>query len=120
MKSEKQIKRRISQHMNKFEKRMLTTKNDLERVEVLNDMEELLEGELLKWHEILLKTEGKTEEERENYKKNCVDQIDKLESVVKTISLNRKELLPGAIEVARARKNSHEKIGNIKHVTDEI
>lgn len=112
-------KRKIASKMNEFEKRMMTAKNALQRVQVLNDMEDILEAEIIHWQNMYDNEKTDDPQENQNLEDSCTEQIANLQDVVKMIIEQRKELLKDAKEIAAAMKRSHVKVEPTKHVTDE-
>jgi hypothetical protein len=112
-------KRKIVAKMNDFEKRMLSAKNALERVQVLNDMEDILEAEIIHWQQIYDKEKTDDPKENKNLEDSCTEQLANLQDVVNMIIEQRKELLSDAKEIAAAMKRSHVDVKPTKHITDE-
>lgn len=112
-------KRKVASKMNEFEKRMMTAKNALEQVQVLNDMEDILEAEIIHWQTIHAKEKTDDPKENKNLEDACTEQLANLQEVVTMIVEQRKELLSDAKEIAQAMKRSHVEVKPTKHVTDE-
>lgn len=111
-------KRTIARKTAQFEKRMLGAANDLERVQVLNDMEDILEAEIIQWNNILVQESSRDKIQQKNLEDNVSKEVGNLQEVINMINTQRKELLPSAKQLAQARRNSHLKVEPTKHVTD--
>lgn len=115
----KESKRIIAHKAAEFEKRMMSAKNALEQIQILNEMEELLQAEINHWMDFLENVKVGTPLEQENIQNSVADNVSDLQSVILSINASRKELLSDAKAIAQAMKNSHQEVKPTKYVTYE-
>ena len=89
----------ISKKTAEFLKRMESSKNDLERVQLLNDMEQLLVDERERWAQILAENIDLPEDEHENIINEASIHIAGFEDTIKQLNAARLEFLPGALRL---------------------
>jgi len=114
-----QSKAAISQKCKSFEARMLKSRNALDQVQIMNEMEEALESEIYAWDILIQNEKDSPGEGSENVINNAVVFIADLQSIIDKICEGRKELLPAALILLKANKNSGNDLGIIKHLNDE-
>lgn len=115
----KESKRAIAHKTNEFEKRLMSAKNDLEQVQILNEMEELLQSEIIHWMDFLENEKTGTIEQQDKIHNAVADNVADLNSVIVKINEGRAELLQNAKAIAKAMKNSHQEVKPTKHITYE-
>jgi len=115
----KESKRIIAHKSAEFEKRMMSAKNDLERIQILNEMEEILQAEINHWMDFYEAEGVGTPKEQENLSNSVADNIEDLNSVIVSINSSRREMLSNGKAIAKAMKNSHQEVKPTKHVTYE-
>ncbi len=98
MKSKEALKSKkaIAKAMATFESRMLKSKNDLERLSVLDDLDQVLDSEISQWIEKLNEVENKSDTESENIFNEGSKQILDLQESKLKINEFRISFLPGA------------------------
>lgn len=115
----KQAKKIIAATTREFESRMIKSRNDLERVQILNEMEELLQAEMYKWINFMEVNDNPDIEGNENLIQHVADNVEGLNSVIKTICEGRKELLPGAKALLAVKRRELGNVEPIKHLDYE-
>lgn len=113
-------KKKIAIAVNKLEKELFNARNDLERVQVFNKMEDMIESEILKWSELLTENINSENEKDLDFIDFTQKEISKLQSVIDMISAERKDMLPNARIIYEAQKRSHVVVQPTKHVTDVL
>jgi acyl-CoA reductase-like NAD-dependent aldehyde dehydrogenase len=115
----KQSKSAISKACKQFEKDMMSAKNALERVHVLNQMEDILNHEIDSWVDTLDNENHGDISEVNNVINHAAEHIENMSSIIRTINSARAEMLSEAKKVAIANKNSHVNHEPVRYVDYE-
>lgn len=115
-----QEKREYQKKISTFEPRLTNAKNEIDIVRVFVDMENIIREEIAKWRLILKESIDGNRNMEEETIENVNKQIAELYELVDKISANKKPFIPKAIEIYKARKNSHIETEPLEGVTFNV
>lgn len=113
----KQQKQSIARVTKRLESDFINAKNDLFRVQALNEMEDVLTAEILKWDEFLVQNSTSNKDEDEKMILAVQKEKKGLQSVVDMIDSERKPMLDNAKAIYNAMVNSHQNVEFTRHVS---
>lgn len=113
----KQQKQSIARVTKRLESDFINAKNDLFRVQALNEMEDVLTAEILKWDEFLVQNSTSNKDEDEKMILAVQKEKKDLQSVVDMIDTERKPMLDNAKAIYNAMVNSHQNVAFTRHVS---
>lgn len=115
----KQQKQSIARVTKRLESDFINAKNDLFRVQALNEMEDVLTAEILKWDEFLVQNSTSNKDEDEKMILAVQKEKKGLQSVVNMIDSERKPMLDNAKAIYNAMVNSHQNVEFTRHVSPD-
>lgn len=115
----KQQKQSIARVTKRLESNFINAKNDLFRVQALNEMEDVLTAEILKWDEFLVQNSTSNQAEDEKMILAVQEEKKGLQSVVDMIDTERKPMLDNAKAIYNAMVNSHQNVEFTRHVSPD-
>lgn len=110
-------KQTIDKELRQMEKDLMKSANPLDQLVVLNKAEDILEAEIFHWTQLLEENMDCTEDELQNLVNSATPHIALLSELIDTIAQYRVPLLEGAQLVHKARVNSNQNPGYIKHIS---
>jgi hypothetical protein len=112
--------KKISNALAQFEKKMIESNNDLERLIVLDDLSGIIDCEVDEWLNIQKSIEGKDDEDSDLLFKESIIQIADLTESQLKINEFIASMLPGAKKLAEVMKREGKKFKLTKSLGSDV